>query len=191
MPVSWRRLVRRPWSRVTKQDGSNTVARRMPIARRQALLTSTPPDNIRERNWLSVQRRLWTRDYSPQPVENIGLVPQYFALALDRSRRRNCGWWCRSWRGTGSRPMCRARPEPVRVALRLRSQVQGSSRSPLGECPVLHIAKPRPLGSRQNENRVGPRRWREPNDLGERLGEQSSGLGTGYGAQAKTGSESS
>ena len=53
-----------------------------PIARRQALLTGTPLDNIRERNWLSVQRRLWTHDYSPQAVENIGLVPQYFALAL-------------------------------------------------------------------------------------------------------------
>ena len=29
-----------------------------------------------------MQRRLWTHDYSPQAVENIGLVPQYFALAL-------------------------------------------------------------------------------------------------------------
>jgi hypothetical protein len=47
-----------------------------------AVIAPTPLDNIRERNWLSVQRRLWTHDYSPQAFENISLVPQYFALAL-------------------------------------------------------------------------------------------------------------
>jgi hypothetical protein len=52
------------------------------VAPRQALPTGAPPDNIRGRNWRTVQRPLWTRNYSSQPAENIGLVPQYFALAL-------------------------------------------------------------------------------------------------------------
>lgn len=65
-----------------KQDETNTEARRMPCCSAPRFATGTPPDNMRERNRLTVQRQLWTRDYSPQPAENIDVVPQYFALAL-------------------------------------------------------------------------------------------------------------
>jgi hypothetical protein len=40
------------------------------------------PTMCGSRTGLSVQHRLWTRDYSAQTPENVGLAPQYFALSL-------------------------------------------------------------------------------------------------------------
>src|SRR5579863_5377984 len=139
----------------------------------------------------AVQCRLWTRDYSPQPPENIGLVPQYFALALTDIVVEAADGGV----GPGAGPDLGQRVELASSLFGLRCDVglglgfRGAVGHPWESAPSCTALNRGPSG-------LGKTRTRLDRDAGAGQTNLVSVCrtlrpGTGYGAQAKRGSESS